>query len=111
MLKNALFGSSLYWIESKMKNSASGPKYAVSAMPVDLRYATARFARLRGSRVYGSCVIGSTTSHRIASVGVFRNGSSTAVVGSGRINMSDELIVRQPATELPSKPKPSSKPS
>src|SRR6478672_5954689 len=111
MLKNALFGSSLYWIESKMKNSASGPKYAVSAMPVDLRYETARFARLRGSRAYGSCVIGSITSQRIDSVGVFRNGSSVAVDGSGFISMSDELIARQPATDEPSKPKPSSMPS
>src|SRR5215210_6912951 len=111
MLKNELFGSSEYSIESKMKNSASGPKYAVSAIPVDLRYATARFARLRGSRGYGSCVIGSITSHRIASVGVLRNGSITAVVGSGFINMSDELIARQPAIDDPSNPKPSSSPS
>src|SRR5258705_7931162 len=102
MLKNELFGSSEYWIESKMKNSASGPKYAVSATPVDFKYATARFASERGQRRYDSCVIGSTTSHRIDSVGVFKNGSMTAVDGSGRINMSDELIARQPATELPS---------
>src|ERR1043166_1776465 len=92
-----------------MKNSASGPKYAVSAMPVDLRYDTARLARLRGSREYDSCVIGSITSHRIDSVGVLRNGSITAVVGSGFINMSDELIARQPATDEPSNPKPSSR--
>src|SRR5258706_12740548 len=94
-----------------MKNSASGPKYGVSATPVDLRCAMARLASERGQREYDSCVIGSTTSHRIDSVGVLRNGSSTAVVTSGRINMSDELIARQPATELPSKPKPSSMPS
>src|ERR1700679_1382005 len=111
MLKNALFGSSLYWIESKMKNSASGPKYAVSAMPVDFKYDTARFASERGQRMYDSCVIGSTTSHKIDSVGVLRNGSRIAVAGSGRISMSDELIARQPATDLRSNPNPSSKPS
>src|SRR6476659_460314 len=111
MLKNELFGSSEYWIESKMKNSASGPKYAVSAIPVDLRYATARLARLRGSREYDSWVIGSITSHRIDSVGVLRNGSITAVVGSGFMSMSDELIAFQPAIDEPSNPKPSSRPS
>jgi hypothetical protein len=37
-------------MSSKMKNSASGPKYAVSAMPVDFRYASAFRAMLRGSR-------------------------------------------------------------
>src|SRR5688572_8932441 len=111
MLKNELFGSSEYWIESKMKNSASGPKYAVSAMPVDLRYATARFARLRGSREYDSCVIGSITSQSSDSVGVLRNGSMIAVDGSGFINMSDELMARQPPIDEPSNPKPSSMPS
>src|SRR5919107_4321899 len=109
MLKNELFGSSEYWIESKMKNSASGPKYAVSATPVDLRYATARLARLRGSRAYASWVIGSITSHRIDSVGVLRNGSITALVGSGFISMSEELIARQPPIDDPSNPKPSSR--
>src|ERR1041384_8144595 len=109
--KNECCGSSEYWIESNTKNSASGPKYAVSAIPVDLRYATARLARLRGSREYDSCVIGSITSHRIDSVGVLRNGSMTAVVGSGFISMSDEVIAFQPATAEPSNPKPSSHPS
>jgi hypothetical protein len=66
---------------------------------------------VRGSREYASCVIGSITSHRIDKVGVLRNGSITAVVGSGFISMSDELIARQPAIELPSNPKPSSMPS
>ena len=33
-----------------MKNSFSGPKSAVSAMPVDFRYASARLASERGSR-------------------------------------------------------------
>src|SRR5262249_5299988 len=109
--KKLWLASSEYWIESKMKNSASGPKYAVSAIPVDLRYATARLARLRGSREYDSCVIGSITSHRIDSVGVLRKGSIPAEVGSGFINMSDELIARQPAIDEPSNPKPSSTPS
>jgi hypothetical protein len=83
----------------------------VSAIPVDFRYATARLARLRGSREYDSWVIGSITSHRIDSVGVLRNGSITAVVGSGFMSMSDELIAFQPAIDEPSNPKPSSSPS
>ncbi|CAM5493600.1 hypothetical protein RLIN73S_07516 [Rhodanobacter lindaniclasticus] len=33
-----------------MKNSGSGPKNAVSAMPVDFRYASPRLAIERGSR-------------------------------------------------------------
>ena len=40
--------------ESKMKNSASGPKYAVSAMPVDLQVGARALAR--GSR--GSAAVG-----------------------------------------------------
>ena len=36
--------------ESKMKNSGSGPKNAWSAMPLDLRKASARLATPRGSR-------------------------------------------------------------
>jgi len=32
-----------------MKNSGSGPKYEVSPMPVDLRYASALAAMVRGS--------------------------------------------------------------
>jgi hypothetical protein len=36
--------------ESKIKNSGSGPKYAVSPIPVDFRYASARRASDRGSR-------------------------------------------------------------
>ena len=35
---------------SKMKNSFSGPNSALSPMPVDFRYASARFAIERGSR-------------------------------------------------------------
>ena len=35
---------------SKMKNSFSGPNSAPSAMPVDLRYASARLPSERGSR-------------------------------------------------------------
>jgi len=35
---------------SKMKNSGSGPKYAVSPRPLDLRNASARRAMPRGQR-------------------------------------------------------------
>ena len=49
---------------SKMKNSFSGPNNAESAMPEDLRYASARFARERGSRSYPCMVMGSMTSQR-----------------------------------------------
>jgi hypothetical protein len=44
------------------------------------------------------------------SVGVVRNGSITAVVGSGTINMSELLIACQPRIDEPSKPKPSERP-
>ena len=44
---------------SKMKNSASAPKYAVSAMPVDFRNASAFWAMFRGQRSYFSFVRGS----------------------------------------------------
>ena len=51
---------------SKMKNSFSGPKNAVSAIPVDFRYASARRASERGQRGGrpGCIVAGSTTSQR-----------------------------------------------
>ena len=42
--------STFHSTESKMKNSGSGPKYAVSPSPEDLRYASARLASERGSR-------------------------------------------------------------
>ena len=92
-----------------MKNSGSGPKYAVSPMPVDLRYFSAFIAMLRGSREYGSFVIGSTTLQMSESVGSAMNGSMTAVVGSGITSMSDAWIACQPRIEEPSNPSPSSK--
>src|SRR5215475_15570002 len=69
--------------ESKMKNSGSGPKYAVSPRPVDLRYASARLASDRGSRSYPLPSAGSTTSQVRSSVASSRNGSIFAVAGSG----------------------------
>ena len=58
---SARFGVRSYETSSKTKNSASGPKYAVSAIPVSTRYASARLATSRGSRSYGSRVSGSST--------------------------------------------------
>src|SRR6266568_3464162 len=92
-----------------MKNSASGPKNAVSPMPVDLRYFSALMAMLRGSREYGSFVIGSTTLQMSDSVGSAMNGSVTAVEASGTTNMSEAWIACQPRMDEPSKPEPSSK--
>src|SRR3984893_19029116 len=46
-------------------------------------------------------------SHTIDRVGAAKNGSTTAVVGSGIRVMSDSLIALQPAIEEPSNPKPS----
>ena len=60
----AVFGTS-----SKMKNSASGPKYAASAMPVERRYSSALSPMCRGSREYGERVIVSATSQITVSVG------------------------------------------
>jgi hypothetical protein len=51
-----------------MKNSASGPTYTVSPMPVVLRYASARLAVERGSRLYQSPVEGSTMSQNTISI-------------------------------------------
>ena len=48
-----------------MKNSGSGPKYAISPTPVNLRYASALSAVERGSRPYPSPVAGSTTEQKI----------------------------------------------
>ena len=72
-----------------MKNSGSGPKYEVSPMPVDLRYASALPAMVRGSFGYGCLVIASTMSQVSYSVGVARNGSITAEFGSGMKIMSE----------------------
>ena len=72
-------------------------------MPVDLRYASAFAAIVRGSREYGCFVIASTMSQMSDSVGVERNGSMTAVSGSGMKIMSEAWIGCQPRIELPSK--------
>ena len=98
-----------YRMSSKMKNSASGPKNAVSAIPVDFRYASAFWAMLRGSRVYFSLVMGSTMLQMKLIVGTAVKGSITAVAASGMTSMSLAWIACQPRMELPSKPKPSSK--
>src|SRR5919198_677846 len=79
-------------------------------MPVERRYASARRARPRGSRPYDSRVIGSTMSQMTVRVGRSRNGSITAVSGSGIMSMSELLIACQPRIEEPSKPNPSSMP-
>src|SRR5688572_1780291 len=85
-----------------MKNSGSGPKYDVSPMPVDLRYASALAAIVRGSFEYGCFVMASTMSQVSDSVGTFRNGSFTAEFGSGMKIMSEAWIGCQPRIELPS---------
>src|ERR671937_2784740 len=100
--------SMLQVTSSKMKNSGSGPKYATSPMPVDLRYFSALIAMLRGSREYGSFVIGSTMLQMIDSVGSAMNGSMTAVSGSGITSMSEALMACQPRIDDPSNPSPSS---
>src|SRR5947207_10038008 len=92
-----------------MKNSASGPKNAVSAMPVLCRYASAFSATPRGSRSYGSRVIGSTMVQIRLNVGSALNTSTHAVVGSGMTSMSLALMARQPRMLEPSKPRPSLK--
>src|SRR5215471_7377668 len=88
--------------ESKMKNSGSGPKYAVSPMPVDLRYASARLASERGSRSYPLPSIGSITSQVMFSVVSSVNGSILAESASGESSMSEASIPFQPAIEEPS---------
>src|SRR5215475_6629867 len=92
-----------------MKNSGSGPKYAVSATPLDFRYASARLATERGQRVYACIVDGSSTSHVRITVGTAANGSSTADSASGISTMSESLIPFQPAIDEPSNILPSSK--
>src|SRR5574342_1081933 len=92
-----------------MKSSGSGPKKAVSPMPVDLRYFSALMAMLRGSREYGSFVIGSTMLQMSDSVGSAMNGSMTAVSASGTTSMSEAWIACQPRIEEPSNPRPPSK--
>src|SRR3989442_9860447 len=89
--------------ESKMKNSGSGPKYAVSPRPVDLRYASARLASERGSRSYPLPSVGSITSQVMLSVVSSVNGSMRAESGSGESSMSDASIPFHPAIDEPSK--------
>src|SRR5512134_761010 len=74
---------------SKMKNSGSGPKYAVSPRPVDFRYASAFFAIERGSRLYGFMSEGSITSQLMLRTGSSVNGSMRAETGSGMSSMSE----------------------
>src|SRR6185503_2247349 len=93
---------------SKMKNSGSGPKNATSPMPVDFRYASARFAMPRGQRLYGLPSAGSMTSHVMLSTASSVNGSIRAVRGSGMSSMSDAWMPFQPAIEEPSNAWPSS---
>src|SRR5882762_10493221 len=92
-----------------MKNSASGPKNAVSAMPVLFRYASAFSATPRGSRSYGSRVIGSTIVQIKLSVGSALKTSIHAVAASGMTSMSEALMTFQPRMLDPSKPSPSVK--
>src|SRR5207302_3671273 len=92
-----------------MKNSASGPKNAVSAMPVDFKYASAFSATPRGSRSYGSRVIGSTMVQIKLRVGSALKMSIQAVVGSGITSMSEALMTLQPRMLEPSNPRPSVK--
>src|SRR5580765_6663227 len=94
--------------ESKMKNSGSGPKYAVSATPDDFKYASARLPIERGQRVYACIVDGSSTSQLRISVGNAVNGSSTALSGSGISTMSESLIPFHPEIDEPSNILPSS---
>ena len=89
-----------------MKNSSSGPKYAVSAMPVERMYSSALAAMLRGSREYLSRVIVSITSQIRATVGCAGIGSITAVSMSGTSSMSDSWISWKPRRLDPSKPWP-----
>src|SRR2546423_9513770 len=92
-----------------MKNSSSGPKFAVSAILDVFRYSTVLRAIERGSREYSFLVIGSRTSQIIDSVVCWRNGSILAVSGTGIRSMSDSLIACHPRMEDPSKPNPWSK--
>ena len=80
-------------------------------MPVPRRYSSALRAMLRGSRVYGSPVSGSCTKNVRFSVLCVRNGSTTAVVGSGSSSMSDSWISWKPRIDEPSNIRPSVKTS
>ena len=91
-----------------MKNSASGPTYTVSPMPVVFKYASARFAVERGSRLYSSPVDGSTISQKMIIIGVAENGSTYTASRSGFRIMSDSLMAFQPSMDEPSNIRPSS---
>ena len=78
-------------------------------MPVPRRYSWALRAMLRGSRLYGWPVSGSCTKNVRFSVGCWRNGSSTAVAGSGSSSMSDSWICWNPRIDEPSNISPSVK--
>ena len=80
-------------------------------MPVPLRYSSALAATLRGSREYGAPVSGSNTEKVRFSVLCWRNGSSTAVDGSGSSSMSDSWIAWKPRIDEPSNIRPSVKTS
>ena len=56
------FMSFLILTSSKTKNSGSGPKYAVSPIPVFFKYASAFFAIPLGSLSYGSLLTASKIS-------------------------------------------------
>src|SRR6185369_17452556 len=75
--------STFHVTESKMKNSGSGPKYAVSPIPLDFRYASARLAIDRGSRSYPLPSAGSITSQVMLRVTSSEKGSRRAESGSG----------------------------
>src|SRR5580704_2097546 len=90
-----------------MKNSASGPKKAVSPTPDDFRYASAFFAVERGSRLYGWPVDGSTMSQTRIRLGLAENGSIVAASGSGIRIISDSLMAFHPAIDEPSNMMPS----
>ena len=92
-----------------MKNSASGPKKAVSPRPVPFRYSTALEAIARGQRAYSSPVRGSLMVQIMLRVGSAIKGSSQALVGSGTIIMSDSLMAFQPRMLEPSKATPALK--
>ncbi len=103
----ARFTSSEYETESKTKNSHSGPKHAVSAMPDRDRCSSASRATRLGSRAYGSRVSGSAISQTNETVGSAAKGSTIAVAGSGMSSMSDSSIPCQPRIDEPSNPRPS----
>ena len=94
-------------IESKTKNSGSGPKKTLSPIPVVFKYFSARSAIVRGSRSYPFPSVGSTTLQVNINVGSSIKGSRLAVFGSGNKSISEALIPFHPATDEPSNACPS----